>query len=76
MVTRCSVPGCNSQATLAQMKAHGWLAIVEAEATGMRNIAAVICPKHVPDTLKTGEQLALALATGFALMGLEEKIND
>lgn len=66
MVIKCSVPGCNSQATPAQMNTRGWLAI-EAESAGTGNIAVVICPKHLPGTLKSGEELASAIENGFAL---------
>lgn len=70
---KCEVPGCESETTYGRFSVDGWYEVMTSQGPKQESIRTCLCGKHFPDTFKTGQELALAIAMGFAL---ESPLND
>lgn len=70
---KCEVPDCESETTSARFFADGWHEVSTNQGPKMDLVRTSLCGKHFPDTFKTGQEFASAIAAGFALKSL---LND
>lgn len=73
---KCEVPRCESETTSSRFFADGWHEIMTNNGPKKDLLRTCLCEKHFPDTFKTGQELALAIAMGFAIESPLNTIED